>query len=156
MHEPGEAGVEELLGELLALLDGGGLHDVLLVLLGERPLVRAPVLRGEPRRLARLRLQLRQPRRQSHGSTPAWDAGPAAGYKRVRYSVVRSREAEKNPALIRSAGDGVHLLLLGADRRGRGDRGGRRRGLVSGFAPGLRFALCPLVKGIQGTSLRSS
>jgi hypothetical protein len=29
------------------------------------------VLRHEPRRLARLRLQLRQPRRQRHGSTPA-------------------------------------------------------------------------------------
>jgi hypothetical protein len=71
IHEPGEAGVEELLGELLALLDGGWLHDVLLVLLDERPLVRAPVLRSEPRRLARLGLQLRQPRRQSHGSTPA-------------------------------------------------------------------------------------
>jgi hypothetical protein len=31
--------------------------------------------------------------------------------------------------------DGVHLLPLGTDRRGRGDRGGRRRGLVSGFVP---------------------
>ena len=119
MHEPGEAGVEELLGELLALLDGGGLHDVLLVLLDERSLVRAPVLRGEPRRLARLRLQLRQPRRQSHGDILRPGTRVLRrGTRRVRYSVVRSREAEKNPALIRSAGDGGSPLALGSRSAG--------------------------------------
>ena len=60
MHEPGEAGVEELPGELLALLDGGRVDDVVLVLLHERLVVRAAVLGHEPRRLARLGLQLRQ------------------------------------------------------------------------------------------------
>jgi hypothetical protein len=45
LRRPGEAGVEELLGELLAALDGGRVDDVLLVLLQERPLVRAPVAR---------------------------------------------------------------------------------------------------------------
>ncbi len=64
VDRPGEAGVEELLGELLAPLDGGRVGDVLLVLLHERPVVRAPVLRREPRRVARLRLHLCQLRRQ--------------------------------------------------------------------------------------------
>jgi hypothetical protein len=63
-----EAGVKELLGELLALLDGGRVDYVVLVLLHERLVVRAAVLGREPRRLARLGLQLRQLRPQRrHG-----------------------------------------------------------------------------------------
>jgi hypothetical protein len=52
-------GVEELLGELLALLDGGRLHDVLLVLLDEALMVGAFVHGSEPHHLADLALQLR-------------------------------------------------------------------------------------------------
>jgi hypothetical protein len=74
LRRPGEAGVEELLGELLAALDGGRVDDVLLVLLQERPLVRAPVAR----RLAGLGLQLRRLRRERHGPCGnGWERGLA-------------------------------------------------------------------------------
>jgi len=55
-----ESGVEEVLGEVLALVNGGRVDDVVFVLLHERLVVRASVLGHDPRRLARLGLPLRQ------------------------------------------------------------------------------------------------
>lgn len=121
-YGPGEAGVEKLLGELLAPLDGGRLHDVLLVLLHERPVVRAAVLRHEPRRLARLGLHLRQLRRQRHRSASA--ATPTTKEMGNRDNAVISREETYlDSGSSGSVGDGDLPLGIG----GGGDRRRRRR-----------------------------
>ncbi|KAG0584844.1 hypothetical protein KC19_3G238700 [Ceratodon purpureus] len=78
-RQTGEARVEELLGQLLALLHGRGLHDVVLVVLHQLLVEGGAALGGELRGHGRLALHLAQPRRHGYRATPRRRSGMRPG-----------------------------------------------------------------------------